>query len=184
MSNLIAAIFLLVNQKPIPLLYPSEASWTLKNDQTERPGVGKTESWIETKHPHVLMKGRLASLPAKVGKVGFSLIETEITQSVSASQGLLFSGRGTPNAVFSVLVKDVQCEQPEGTLTFQWDFETDGQNQTFTANWDKFVPKIRGKEAPGFKLDLSTVHALSFQISRSQQKKWYDVVPLEFEWEI
>lgn len=184
MSQFIATIFLVLNQQQIPLVYPHEAAWVLKNDKTERPGVGKTESWIENKQDHIRMKGLLASLPATFGQVGFSLMETEITKSVSNSKGLIFSGRGTPNAVFSVLVKDKQWNQPQGTLTFQWDFVTNGEQQTFTASWDDFVSKIRGKEVAGFTLDLNSVHSLSFQISRSQQKTLLDVVPLEFEWEI
>lgn len=184
MSQLIATIFLVIHPQQIPLIQPHEVGWVLKNDSTERPGIGKTESWIESDKTHLLMKGLLASLPASFGRVGFSLMETEITKSCANSQGIIFSGRGTPNAIFSVLVKDKNWNQPQGTLTFQWDFETNGQQQSFTANWDNFVPKIRGKEISGFTLDLNTVHSLSFQISRSQQKQLFDIVPLDFEWEL
>jgi len=184
MNQLLATILLVVNQQRIPLLYPYEADWLLKNDKTERPGVGKTISSIEQDKTHVLMKGQLASLPATNGRVGFSLIETHVPRSVDGSEGIIFSGRGTESAIFSVLVKDDQWNQPEGTLTFQWNFETNGKSQTFFAKWSEFTPTIRGKKVSGFSLDLTTVHSLSFQISRSHQNKWYDTDPLDFEWEI
>lgn len=184
MNQLIATILLVMNPQKIPLLYPYEADWILKNDKTERPGVGKTVSWLEQNKNRLRMKGQLASLPATVGKVGFSLMETNVPRSVDGSEGIIFSGKGTENAVFSVLVKDHQWNQPEGTLTFQWNFETNGQSQTFFARWIDFTPTIRGKKVTGFSLDLTTVQSLSFQISRSHQNKWYDTDPLEFEWEI
>lgn len=184
MNQIIATILLVVNQQQIPLIYPHEVNWLLKNDKTERPGVGKTESRIEQDKNHVLMTGLLASLPASFGRVGFSLIETEVQKSVDASEGIVFSGRGTERAIFSVLVKDQQWNQPDGTLTFQWDFETNGERQHFFANWDQFTPTIRGKKVSGFKLDLATIKSLSFQISRSHQKYWYDSDPMEFEWEM
>jgi Complex I intermediate-associated protein 30 (CIA30) len=184
MPSLLTAIMLLINQQSTPLISPTHVDWTLKNDRTERPSVGKTESWIDENAHHVVMSGYLASLPSPMGCVGFSLMETKILQPLTGSEGLAFSGRGTPEAVFSILVKDAQWEQPEGTLTFQWDFETQGQFENYSVTWDQFTPKIRGKKVSGFTLDVSTIHSLSFQISRSAQKKWYDQNPLKFEWEI
>jgi len=167
--------------KKVFLVNPQKAFWKLKNDQTERPGVGKTESWIEKTPGHLKMKGLLASLEGLGGRVGFSLIETAITRPIQRSEGLGFKVKGTPGAWFSVLVKDRQSQQPEGVLTFQRDFETDGTEMEVVVRWDEFVPKIRGKKVQGFELDLFSVHSLSFQISRSQQQKWYETVPLEFE---
>ncbi|NBV51043.1 hypothetical protein EBR78_07485 [bacterium] len=167
--------------KKVILVNPQKAFWKLKNDQTERPGVGKTESWIEKTSGHLKMKGLLASLEGLGGRVGFSLIETAITKPIQRSEGLVFKVKGTPGAWFSVLVKDRQSQQPEGILTFQRDFETDGTEMEVGVRWDEFVPKIRGKKVQGFGLDLFSVHSLSFQISRSQQQKWYETVPLEFE---
>ena len=184
MPKSIATIFLVLNQQHVPLLFPHEAHWTLKNDKTERPGVGKTESYIEQDVEFVRMKGQLASLPSTMGRVGFSLMETNITQTLIGSEGILFTGTGTSEAIFSVLVKDNQSDQPQGTLTFQWDFQTDGEKKTFFAPWKDFTATIRGKKVSGFQLDLNSVHSLSFQISRSHQKQGYDTVPLEFEWEM
>jgi hypothetical protein len=184
MTQLIATILLVMNQQQIPLINSHTVEWLLKNDKTERPDVGKTESRIERDQNHVLMKGLLASLPASIGRVGFSLMETEVQKSLAGSEGIIFTGRGTEKAVFSVLVKDHQWNQPDGTLTFQWDFETHGRQQHFFARWDQFTPTIRGKKVSGFKLDLSAVQSLSFQISRSHQKYWYETDPLEFEWEM
>lgn len=184
MPQLIATIFLVLNQQQVPLIYPAEVPWVLKNDKTERPGVGKTESELIQENGRVLMKGKLASLPSAMGRVGFSLIETEIQKSLTGSDGIVFSGRGTQNGVFSILVKDRQWNQPEGTLTFQWDFESNGERESYFAPWDQFTATIRGKKVPGFQLDLNSVHSLSFQISRSHQKQWYDTVPLDFEWEL
>jgi len=166
------------------LISPWKAFWTLKNDKTERPGVGKTESHLEKKNGKVWMKGFLASLPGSWGRVGFSLIETAITKPIQRSEGLVFKVRGTEEVWASVLVKDRQSEQPGGTLTFQWDFELSNDAKEQVAPWRDFVPKIRGKQVSGFELDLFSVHSISFQISRSQQKKWHETVPLEFELEL
>ena len=182
MPKLIATIFLVLNQQQVPLLYPHEAAWNLKNDKTERPGVGKTESWVEHGTDSVRMTGKLAALPSQMGRVGFSLMETNISETLANSEGIVFSGTGTKGAIFSVLVKDKQSEQPQGTLTFQWDFETNGEKESFFAPWREFSATIRGKKISGFHLDLNTIHTLSFQISRSHQRQWYDTVPLEFEW--
>lgn len=174
-------IYTLEVGKKVPLVNPHKAFWKLKNDQTERPGVGKTESSIEKTPEYLKMKGLLASLEGLGGRVGFSLIETAITKPIQRSEGLVFKVKGTSGAWFSVLVKDRQSQQPEGVLTFQRDFETDGTEMEIVARWEEFIPKIRGKQVQGFELDLFSVHSLSFQISRSQQQKWYETVPLEFE---
>lgn len=177
-------IYTLESSQKKELLLPVKAFWELKNDKTERPGVGETKSWIEKKNSHVFMKGFLASLPGSWGRVGFSLIETAITKPIQRSEGLVFNLRGTEGVWASVLVKDRQSEQQEGTLTFQWDFELKNDVQEYVAHWQEFVPKIRGKEVSGFELDLFSIRSLSFQIARSQQKKWHDAVPLEFELEL
>lgn len=174
-------IYTIQEQKDVPLLIPHKAFWNLKNDKTERPGVGKTESTIEKKNGQVSMKGFLASLPASWGRVGFSLIETAITKPIQRSSGLRFRIQGTEGVWASVLVKDRQANQSEGTLTFQWDFELNPEVSEYVAPWSEFVPTIRGKKVSGFELDLFSVHSLAFQVSRSQQKKWYEMVPLEFE---
>jgi hypothetical protein len=168
------------NQKK-PLLDTGKAFWKLRNDKTERPGVGETESWVEKKNAHVVMKGLLASLPGSWGRVGFSLIETAITKPIQRSEGLVFTAQGTEGLWASILVKDRQSNQSEGTLTFQWDFELKNEAQEYVAFWKDFIPKVRGKQVSGFELDLFSVHALSFQVSRSQQKQWHEKVPLEFE---
>ncbi|NBX76489.1 MAG: hypothetical protein EBQ92_08035 [Proteobacteria bacterium] len=174
-------IYVVKEGQTIPLVVPQKAFWNLKNDKTERPGVGETESFVEKKDGHVTMKGFLASLPGNWGRVGFSLIETAITKPVHKTTGLRFRVQGTDSLWASVLVKDRQANQPEGTLTFQWDFELKPETTEFEAPWSEFVPTIRGKMVSGFELDLFSVKALAFQVSRSQQKKWYETAPLEFE---
>jgi len=174
-------IYVVKEGQSVPLVVPQKAFWTLKNDKTERPGVGKTESFVEKMNGHVTMKGFLASLPGSWGRVGFSLIETAITKPVQKSTGLKFRAQGTEGLWASVLVKDRQANQPEGILTFQWEFEVRPEATEFEAPWAEFIPTIRGKKVSGFELDLFSVKALSFQVSRSQQKKWYETAPLEFE---
>jgi hypothetical protein len=174
-------IYVVKEGQSIPLVFPQKAFWDLKNDKTERPGVGETESFLEKKDGNVIMKGLLASLPGSWGRVGFSLIETAITKPVQKSMSLKFRIQGTEGLWASVLVKDRQANQPEGTLTFQWEFEVKPEATEFVAPWSEFVPTIRGKKVSGFELDLFSVNALSFQVSRSQQKKWYETAPLEFE---
>jgi len=174
-------VYVLKGDKADPLVIPSNAFWILKNDKTERPGVGETESSIEKKEGHISMKGLLASLPGSWGRVGFSLMETAITKPIQKSLGLKFRVQGTEGLWASILVKDRQANQPEGTLTFQWDFEIKPESTEFNAPWSEFVPTIRGRKVSGFELDLFSVKALAFQVSRSQQKKWYETVPLEFE---
>lgn len=171
-------------EKTAPLIKVSKAFWTLKNDKTERPGVGETISQLERTGSHFVMKGLLASLPGSWGRVGFSLMETAITKPIQKTEGIVFKAKGTEGAWFSVLVKDRQSDQPNGTLTFQWDFEANGTETEYVALWKDFTPKIRGKSAPGYELDLYSVHSLSFQISRSTQQKWHETVPLEFELEL
>jgi hypothetical protein len=177
-------IYFVRNGEKTPLLIPQKAFWELKNDKTERPGVGKTESSWEKTALHVSMKGLLASLPGSWGRVGFSLIETAVTKPIQRSEGIVFRAKGTESAHFSVLVKDRQSHQPQGTLTFQWDFEAQKETTEYFAKWEDFVPTIRGQKVEGFELDLFSVHSLSFQISRSQQQKLKDMVPLEFELEL
>lgn len=177
-------IYHLKNGEKIPLLIPGKAHWVLKNDKTERPGVGETESDLLKNEGRIQMRGFLASLPGNWGRVGFSLMETAITKPIQRSEGLSFQIRGTEGMWASVLVKDRQAHQPEGVLTFQWDFEVKNEVTEYIASWKDFVPTIRGKEASGFELDLFSVTAISFQVSRSKQKKWYETVPLEFELEL
>lgn len=177
-------LYFVRNGEKTPLLFPSKAFWELKNDKTERPGVGKTESFLEKTPLHIKMKGLLASLPGSWGRVGFSLIETAVTKPIQRSEGIVFRVKGTEGAHFSLLVKDRQSDQPGGTLTFQWDFEAFPQTTEYFAKWEEFIPKIRGQKVDGFELDLFSVHSLSFQISRSQQQKWKDTDPLEFELEL
>lgn len=177
-------IYLLQDQKGVPLLIPQKAFWVLKNDKTERPGVGETESVVKKNKEHVTMQGFLASLPGNWGRVGFSLIETAITKPVHHSQGIRFKVKGTEGVWASVLVKDRQAHQPEGTLTFQWDLELHQEAMEYEAPWSEFTATIRGKKVSGFELDLFSVSSLAFQVSRSQQKKWYETVPLEFELEL
>lgn len=168
-----------------PLVETSQAFWSLKNDQTERPGVGETESEVFKEKDQVVMKGLLASLPSSsLHRVGFSLIETVITRPIQRSKGLVFQMSGTEGLWVSVLVKDRQAHTPQGTLTFQWDFEVKNEKQSFTALWKDFVPTIRGKEVSGYELDLFSVTHLSFQVSRSKQQKWQNEVPLPFEIEL
>ncbi|MFM8269081.1 MAG: CIA30 family protein [Pseudomonadota bacterium] len=174
-------IFTIEDGKTEALLLPSKAVWTLKNDKTERPGVGKTESSIEKKDETVLMRGFLASLPGNWGRVGFSLMEAAITKPIQRSLGIKFRMHGTDGLWASVLVKDRQWNQPEGTLTFQWEFEVKPEPTEYEAPWSEFVPTIRGKKVSGYEIDLFSVQALSFQVARSQQKKWYETSPLEFE---
>jgi len=177
-------VYTLQAGKKIPLVIPGKAHWSLKNDKTERPGVGKTESEIRKKDGRIQMLGLLASLPGYWGRVGFSLMETAITKPIQRSEGLSFQMRGTEGVWASVLVKDRQAHQTEGILTFQWDFEVKNGVTQYEVAWKDFVPTIRGKEVSGFELDLFSVTALSFQVSRSKQKKWYETVPLEFELEL
>lgn len=174
-------VYTLQEGKAVPLLNPAKSFWTLKNDKTERPGVGETESTLAKKDGRVLMKGFLASLPGNWGRVGFSLMEAAITKPIQRSLGLKFRVQGTEGMVASVLIKDRQSNQPEGTLTFQWDFEVKSEPTVYEAPWSEFVPTIRGKTVSEFELDLFSVHALAFQVTRSQQKKYYETVPLEFE---
>jgi len=169
------------NGKAVPLFNSVKSFWKLKNDKTERPGVGETESEIVKSAELVSMKGLLASLPGGSGRVGFSLMETVITKPIQRSEGILFEMSGTNGLWVSVLVKDRQAETMDGTLTFQWDFEVKEERQSFTALWKDFVPTIRGKQVQGYVLDLFSVQSLSFQVSRSKQKKWYSEVPLPFE---
>jgi len=177
-------VYLVQGETEIPLIVPQKAFWVLKNDKTERPGVGKTESSIKKTPDHVMMQGFLASLPGSWGRVGFSLIESAITKPVHKSQKVRFKVKGTEGVWASLLVKDRQSEQPEGTLTFQWDFELHQDAVTLEAPWSEFVPTIRGKKVSGFELDLFSVKSLAFQVSRSQQKKWYETDPLQFELEL
>jgi len=171
------------NQKP--LLDPFKAFWTLKNDKTERPGIGETESEILKDQNRVIMKGLLASLPSPTLKrVGFSLMETAITKPIQRSEGILFEMKGTEGLWVSVLVKDRHAETSQGTLTFQWDFELNSEKQIYTALWKDFVATIRGKKVAGYDLDLFSVTHLSFQVSRSKQQKWQEEVPLSFEIEL
>jgi len=177
-------IYTVKNGEKIPLLIPGKAHWILKNDRTERPGVGETESELLKKDGRVQMRGFLASLPGNWGRVGFSLMETAITKPVQRSEGLSFQTRGTEGMWASILVKDRQAHQTEGVLTFQWDFEVRQEVTHYQVHWSEFVPTIRGQKVEGFELDLFSVTALSFQVSRSKQKKWYETVPLEFELEL
>jgi len=168
-----------------PLLDSSKAFWNLKNDKTERPGVGETESEVVIEQDKVFMRGLLASLPSSGShRLGFSLIETAITKPLQRSEGLVFEMSGTEKLWVSVLVKDRQAQTAQGTLTFQWDFEVTEERQKFVAFWKDFVPTIRGKKVSGYELDLFSITHLSFQVSRSKQQKWQNEVPLPFEIEL